>query len=470
MAQAKNKCSTQTIEERELEILDIAVKKAKRKSGLRTMVDSDMMEIINILESFLRQNKLVCYGGIAINNILPENEQFYDFRWETPDYDFFSPSALKDAKKLADIFHSSGYKNVNAKAGVHEGTYKIFVENFQIADITYMDKKIFNKIRESAINKKGILYAPVDLLRMMSYTELSRPEGDVERWNKVLTRLSLLNKYYPIKTTRCDEVEFQRDFEGEQDKKRDLYHQVRDALIEEEVVFFGGWACSLYGRYMSAFQKEKLEVELPDFDALSNDPYTTALAVKQYLENNGFKKVKIKKHAGIDEILPDHYEIIVDGNAVCFIYNNDHCYSYNIIKRNKRRVKIATIDTMLKFYLAFIYCDKKYFDTNRLLCMSQYLLNVQRENKLAQTGLLKRFTTDCYGNEMTLPDKYGKKNELRNKLGKRRYDPEYQKYFLNYIPGRIYSQVKKCSTKTRKSKKEMKRKKNTRKNGAWKFF
>jgi hypothetical protein len=467
MTQVNNECNTQTNEERELEILDIAVKKAKQKTGLRTMLNSDMSKIINILERFLRNKKLVCYGGVAINNILPENEQFYDFRWETPDYDFFSPSALNDAKKLADIFHKSGYKNVNAKAGVHVGTYKIFVENFQIADITTMDKKIFNKIRETAIKKKGILYAPVNLLRMMSYTELSRPEGDVERWHKVLTRLSLLNKYYPIQTDKCDEIEFQRDFEGKEDEKRELYYHVRDGLIQEEVVFFGGWACSLYGRYMSSSQKKKLEVELPDFDALSNDPYTTALAVKQHLEDNKFKSVKIKKHARIEEFLPDHYEIIVAGNTVCFIYDNKHCYSYNIIKRNKRRVKIATIDTMLKFYLAFIYCNKKYFDVNRLLCMSKYLLNVQRENKLAQTGLLKRFTIDCYGNEITLQDKYGKKTELHNKLVKDRYNSEYQKYFLNYTPGR---KMNKCSIQTRKNKKEVSTKKNTRKNDSWKIF
>lgn len=471
MPQTKQKCRKQSLEEKELDILETAVKKAKRKTGLRKLLDSDMMAIINILEDFLRDKKLVCYGGIAINNILPEEEQFYDFRWETPDYDFFSPFALSDAKKLADIFYKHGYSNVNAKAGVHEGTFKLFVENSQIADITQMDPKIFKKVRETAIDKKGILYAPVNLLRMMSYTELSRPEGDVDRWHKVLTRLSLLNKYYPIKTNRCNEVEFQRDFEGDEEEKREIYHIVRDALINEEVVFFGGWACSLYGRYMPSTNREKLEVELPDFDTISNDPYTTALGVKKNLENKNIKNIRIKKHKGIEEILPEHYEIVVQGNSVCFIYNNEHCYSYNMIQRNKRRAKIATIDTMLKFYLAFIYCDKKYFDVNRLLCMSNYLLNVQNENKLSQTGLLKRFTINCYGKEDTLQDKYGKKYELREMLGKNRFKPEYQKFFLNYMPGRKYekSSVKSCPTKTRKMKKNSKYN-NTKKNSVWKLF
>ena len=42
--------------------------------------------------------KLVCYGGTAINALLPPDDQFYDMSIELPDYDFFSPNALKDAK------------------------------------------------------------------------------------------------------------------------------------------------------------------------------------------------------------------------------------------------------------------------------------------------------------------------------------------------------------------------------------
>ena len=54
-----NQCNKQTIEEKEEDILDAAVKKAKEKSGLKKLVISDMMDMINILEDFLRKKKLV---------------------------------------------------------------------------------------------------------------------------------------------------------------------------------------------------------------------------------------------------------------------------------------------------------------------------------------------------------------------------------------------------------------------------
>ena len=37
----------------------------------------------------------MCYGGTAINNILPNYDKFYDTNFEIPDYDFFSPNAIE---------------------------------------------------------------------------------------------------------------------------------------------------------------------------------------------------------------------------------------------------------------------------------------------------------------------------------------------------------------------------------------
>ena len=66
-----------------------------------------------------------------------------------------------------------------------------------------------------------------------------------------------------------------------------------------------------------------------------------------------------------------------------------------------RNIKVATIDTILSFYLAFYYSNRPYYDKNRLLCMAQYLFNVQASNRLEQKGLLKRFSINCYGKQET---------------------------------------------------------------------
>ena len=94
-----------TFEECELAVLRSSVDKMEKKTGRKKINDPDIKEIIRIVEDFLKLSKRVCYGGTAINNILPLQDQFYDKTTELPDYDFFSPEPLKDAKKLADIYY-----------------------------------------------------------------------------------------------------------------------------------------------------------------------------------------------------------------------------------------------------------------------------------------------------------------------------------------------------------------------------
>ena len=126
-----------TFEEKELEILRAAVDKAERRVNSK-LAQSDLIRDINaIVEQFIRDKKLICYGGTAINNILPAEDQFYDKEVDIPDYDFFSVNAVEHAKELANIYLSKGYTDVEAKSGVHKGTYKVFVNFIPVADITY---------------------------------------------------------------------------------------------------------------------------------------------------------------------------------------------------------------------------------------------------------------------------------------------------------------------------------------------
>ena len=53
------------------------------------------MKTIQIVEDFMSKIMLWC----NINNILPKDLQFY-VMISKPDYDFFSPNAMEDAKEL----------------------------------------------------------------------------------------------------------------------------------------------------------------------------------------------------------------------------------------------------------------------------------------------------------------------------------------------------------------------------------
>ena len=86
-------------------VADMAEEKYTNKMTPKTF------SIIKTVEEFISKNNLICYGGMAINNILPKRDQFYSNK-EFPDYDFFSNDALKHAKELANIYYKAGYGNV----------------------------------------------------------------------------------------------------------------------------------------------------------------------------------------------------------------------------------------------------------------------------------------------------------------------------------------------------------------------
>jgi hypothetical protein len=448
-----------TFEEKELAILRNAVDVAEERKGKELIQNPDVKKIISIVEDFLKSNKLMCYGGTAINNILPIEDQFYDKNIELPDYDFYSYNALEDAKNLANIYYKEGFEEVEAKAGVHTGTFKVYVNFLPVADITQMDKTLFNNIFKDSMIVNGIHYCPPNFLRMAMYLELSRPAGDISRWEKVMKRLALLNKIYPLKAKNCDYKTFQRSFEEEnKDKEHDLYTIVRDSFIDQSVIFFGGYASELYSKYMTKKQ-QKLFTKVPDFDILSEDPLNTATVLKERLLDFNIKNVQIIKKDGVGEVIAPHYEIRIEEETVAFIYQPLACHSYNTIKIGKKIIKVATIDTMLSFYLAFIYAGREYYDVNRILCMSQYLFDVQQKNRLEQKGLLRRFSINCYGKQHTLEEIRVEKSEKFEELKNKKNTKEYEEYFLRYVPtGSKSTKSTKIQKTNKKSKKNNKSK------------
>jgi len=428
----------ETVDECELRLLREAVSEAERAEGRKKVHEPRVQQIIAVVEKFLRDKGRICYGGTAINNILPPEEQFYEKEVEFPDYDFFSPDPVDDAKNLADIYVAQGLKHVEAKAGVHAGTFKVFVEFLPVADITFLPPELYGALGKDAITVKGIRYAPPNYLRMAMYLELSRPRGDVGRWEKVTKRLALLNRSYPLRGAGCDDIEVKNLFEPSADVPHGLHSNVfqitRDVLINQHVVFFGALAARRYLRHLRRFKGKPLP-KVPDFDVLAADPAAVAETLKRQLKDAGVKGVRTRSRAGAGEIVPPVHIVSVGKDPIAFIYAPLACHSYNVITVKGRKIRVATVDTMLSFYLAFIYVNRPYYDPRRILCLAHYLYEVQQKNRLGGKGELKRFGSTCYGAEKhTLANMRGEKAKMFRALKGKRGSKEWEWFFLNYAP------------------------------------
>jgi Poly(A) polymerase catalytic subunit len=423
-------------EQRALEILKKSQKEIEAKQGEKLVSNPTIKEIVSIVEQFLVKKKLICYGGTAINNILPKKDQFYDMTREIPDYDFFSPKSLDDAKELADIFYSKGFSDVEAKSGMHTGTYKVFVNFIGVADITFIEPELFKSLMRETIEKNGILYAPVNFLRMSMYLELSRPDGDVSRWEKVYSRLMRFNKNYPLKGENCLKNAKESSL-SPNIKEIEIFDLIRDEAISEKLVFFGGYACSLFSEHLKKSERPVLYSSMPSFDLLSEHAEKSASKIKKVLDKTGdFKSVIIEKREEFGEHISSHYELIVDGRTVAFIYEPSPgaCHNYNVVKINGKDVHIATTDTILSFYLLFLYIDRPYYDRDRLLCMSQYIYDLQYDKLTKNEGIFKRFSKPCIGKQVTLKDIKDAKSHMFEKLKNKKGTREYEEWFLNYNP------------------------------------
>ena len=89
--------------------------------------DTEARKIVDVMEHYLRVRGRVVYGGAAINAHLSADKKFYDPTLYLPDYDFMTPDPLQDCADLIVAFQSEGFTDVEAKFGIHEGTYKVFV-------------------------------------------------------------------------------------------------------------------------------------------------------------------------------------------------------------------------------------------------------------------------------------------------------------------------------------------------------
>jgi len=114
---------------------------------------------------------------------------------------------------------------------------------------------------------------------------------------------------------------------------------------------------------------------------------------------------------------------------------------------------------MLSFYLAFIYTKKPYLNKERILCMAQFLFDVEQENRLNQKGLLKRFTMQCYGKQSTIESIRAEKTAKYKELSVKKGTYEYDMWFLKYTPSYAHEKTGKKSTTTKTVRKPQKKQK-----------
>ena len=157
------------IVQKQIELLASIAEKADEVIKYESAHNPEIQYAIDIIGNFLRKKGRVCYGGTAINAILPKSLRFYDPQKDLPDYDFFTPNPDEDIKEIVKDLQQAGFPDVVERVGIHEGTHKIMVNFVPVADISFLDEDIYKTLYRRSILKEGIHYSDPDFLRMLMY-------------------------------------------------------------------------------------------------------------------------------------------------------------------------------------------------------------------------------------------------------------------------------------------------------------
>lgn len=368
-------------------------------------------KIMSIVKEFIQEHRVMCYGGTAINNLLPKDEQFYDPEKDIPDYDFFSETPQEHAMILSDRLVKAGIQNVEAKPGMHLGTFKVFAEYTGVADITFLDKPIFKTLWKESITKDKIHYVPPNFLRMSVYLELSRPRGDVSRWKKVYSRLMKLNKHYPV---TCNQ-------RGHQREGKEVSTKIQHIFVKEEIILLGLNAFEL--------QQSKKDLMFP-LDGLVEPEQIDDVKDKLV---KALGSVKTQSYPAYAELLPPHVDIQNSkGELLIRLFETTACHSYH---ETSGGILLASIPTLLNFFFGIIYSHKHFLegdDRDRLICVAQTLVSQANGDMKRRFKLLTPLT--CKGKQHTLTDMKEEKSELYSELSKHRKSTKFLEYFFSYKP------------------------------------
>jgi hypothetical protein len=187
------------LKEFENRIDNIEVELVKKENDILEPTLKTKKELETIVYDFVRSKKRKVYGGTAQNKLITlknPKDGFYPDDM-LADIDFYSPHPIEDAMELVNIIINKGYNYVSATEAIHNGTYTVFAEYENVADISYVPNNIYHRM--PFIESNGIYYASPSFVMIDLFRMLCDPlTSGTHRWRKAFPRMVKLQKHYPF--------------------------------------------------------------------------------------------------------------------------------------------------------------------------------------------------------------------------------------------------------------------------------
>jgi len=164
---------------------------------------NQLKKALDIVKNYIIDNNLIITGGMAIDLALKNKGSGIYSDLIMPDYDFYSSDFHNDAYKIGHILCNMDMGDVDIINAAHSTTMRVRINFEPVADVTYIPKKLFDKI-PTIKHKDGRIfehphYKMINIHRALSYPYENSPyEVILHRFNKDMKRYDQLYEFYPM--------------------------------------------------------------------------------------------------------------------------------------------------------------------------------------------------------------------------------------------------------------------------------
>lgn len=153
----------------------------------------------NIIKKFIIENQLILYGGSAIDILLPTDKKIYKKNEKLFDYDVYSCNAYEYGIKLIQLLTKHKYKYVQLReAAFTQSTFKVFIENLPVFDITNLPIDTFELYKKYSKKKQQILVIGPEIIIRDMCAQLSQPHISYFRLEKTYERYNIFESTYGV--------------------------------------------------------------------------------------------------------------------------------------------------------------------------------------------------------------------------------------------------------------------------------
>jgi len=390
-------------------------------------------QVCKVIIDFIKRKKRVVYGGYAQNLLIinkNKKDGFYKeingafYNWpDLADIEFYTPYPIDDLIELTEELYSHKFNNIESIEGMHNGTYKIYVNFLNYCDISYIPTHIYNTM--PIITAHDIKCTHPHMMMVDAFRIFTDPLTSFWRLDKTILRFQKIFKYYPID-------ESNNNLKIKLSENKDINDFICQKIIHNSKLIVVGFHGFDY--YVKKSIPKNALNNYPYYELISIDLEEDAMDIYKILKDKFKTKITVKEFSPFFTFMDRRVEFYHENKLCLRLFgSNKRCIVYNYSD-----IKTTTFGTnnLVMMYLYFdyylAYINKDSINTKLYLNLIGKFYNAKNKflnsnNKsIVDESPFKDFTCKCYGTQID-PIRLSKLEELnkrkQNKMVKYRYNP-----------------------------------------------